>query len=154
MVHYRHFTSLAAVGLVAVLAAPAARASDVTYFGRWTVSDEKPDYSTKGLLYKTIDIAPCGNDFCGVSVDDKNGCGPTLFRFFTAHAKDDELIGHGKWGSLKKKVQINYATPTGEKPYFSLGLGDDNMDVTGREGSIPTFEANYAYVGPTQCSAK
>jgi hypothetical protein len=125
----------------------------ISYFGRWTVSDDKPEYSSKGVVYKTVDIAPCGKDFCGVSVDENNACGPTLFRFLTAHVKDEELNGHGRWGSVKKKLQINYATPEGETPYVRLGLGEDDMDVTGREGSIPTFEANYKYVGEGTCVA-
>lgn len=157
MVHHRHSILRATLGLALSLGANAAMATNVpgvSYFGRWTVSDDKPEYSSKGVVYKTVDIAPCGNDFCGVSVDDKNNCGATLFRFFTAHAQDDELVGHGRWGAAKKKIQINYTKPSTESPYFSLGIGDDNMDVTGREGSIPTFQANYKFVGKGTCVAK
>jgi hypothetical protein len=147
------------VGLALSLGANAALATNVpvvSYFGRWTVSDDKPEYSSKGVVYKTVDIAPCGNDFCGVSVDDENHCGATLFRFFTAHVNDQELAGHGRWGETKKKLQINYSIPTEpiEKPYFTLGLGEDDMDVTGREGSIPTFQANYKFIGEGTCVAK
>jgi hypothetical protein len=154
MVHHRHFTLLAAAGLALGFGANLAMATEVLYFGRWTVSDEKPEYSSKGVIYKTFDVAPCGKDFCGVSVDDNGKCGATLFRFFTAHAKDDELAGHGRWGEIKKKLQINYATPADEKPFITLGLGEDDMDVTGREGSIPTFQANYKFVGEGTCVAK
>jgi hypothetical protein len=38
------------------------------YYGRWTVGGAKEVFSARGKLYKTIDIAPCGRDFCGVSV--------------------------------------------------------------------------------------
>lgn len=133
----------------------AVRAEDnANYFGRWTVSDDKPAYSAKGKLYKTIDFAPCGNDFCGVSVDDENHCGPTLFRFLTIHAHNNELVGHGRWGDVKKKIMINYITVDGDKPYVMLGLGEDDLDLTGREGSLPAFEANYKQIGEATCKAK
>jgi hypothetical protein len=151
MRHFTYLTILASFGLV--LGANMAAAAEVSYFGRWTVSDEKPDYSSKGLLYKTVDIAPCGKDFCGVSVDDKGVCGPTLFRFFTAHAKDADLSGHGRWGKEKKKLEISYAQPSDAPPYLVLGVGDAGMDLTGREGSLPTFEANYKFMGKSSCSA-
>ena len=86
--------------------------------------------------------------------DDQNRCGPTLFRFLTIHATNEELNGHGLWGSVKKKLQIGYATPQDVKPYVYLGLGEDDMDITGREGSLPTFTANYARAGDVTCTAK
>ena len=134
-----------------VLASPAVRAEDSHYFGRWTVSDDKPAFSAKGKLYKTFDVAPCGKDFCGISVSDKGGCGDTLFRFLTIHEKDDELNGHGRWGTVKKKLTVGFATPQDAPSYLFLGLGEDDMDFTGREGSIPTFEANYKHVGDAVC---
>ncbi len=136
---------------VLVLASPAARAEDSHYFGRWTVSDDKPAYSAKGKLYKTFDVAPCGKDFCGISVSDKGDCGETLFRFLTIHENNDELTGHGRWGAMKKKLTVGMAKPDGAPSYMFLGLGDDNMDITGREGSIPTFEANYKRVSDAVC---
>jgi hypothetical protein len=152
--HRNHSILLASLGLALTLCGGAARAENASYFGRWTVSDDKPAYSAKGKLYKTVDIAPCGNDFCGVSVDDQNHCGATLFRFLTIHAKNQQLIGHGVWGKTKKKIELDYATPAGEKPYVMLGLGADDMDITGRDGSIPTFQANYKNVGEASCNAK
>ena len=153
--HRRHSILLGALGLAVTLGATVARADDppANYMGRWTVSDDKPVFSAKGKLYKTFDVAPCGKDFCGVSVDDANKCGPTLFRFLTAHAADYTLNGHGVWGSVKKKLQIAYAMPDNDKPYISIGLGNDDMDITGREGSIPTFEANYKQAGDATCKA-
>jgi hypothetical protein len=155
MSHHLYSTALAALvisQLTLGLGASAARAEGASYFGRWTVSETKPAFSSKGKLYKTIDIAPCGKDFCGVSVGDKNECGKTLFRFFTIHANDTELIGHGRWGNEKKKLIITYNTPEKEKPFFYLGLGDSGMiDLSGREGSLPTFEAPYKLVGAATC---
>ncbi len=136
------------------LGATMANAGSSPYFGRWTVSDDKPAFSAKGKLYKTFDVAPCGKDFCGVAVDDQNGCGPTLFRFLTIHAENEQLVGHGQWGKVKKKLQIDYATPAGEKPYIMIGLGEDDMDITGREGSMPTFQANYKNIGDAGCTTK
>jgi hypothetical protein len=143
---------LVGLGLVLTLGSTMARAENASYFGRWTVSDDKPVYSAKGKLYKTFDIAPCGKDFCGVSVDDNNKCGPTLFRFLTIHATNENLTGHGLWGSVKKKLQISYAIPGSDPPYITIGLGEDDMDITGREGSMPTFEANYKAVGKATCT--
>jgi hypothetical protein len=152
---HRHLSILlASFSLALTLNGSAARAENAAYFGRWTVSDDKPAYSAKGKLYKTVDIAPCGKDFCGVAVDDQNHCGDTLFRFLTIHVKNEQLIGHGVWGKTKKKIELDYATPVGEKPYVMIGLGADDMDITGREGSMPTFQANYKNVGVAECKAK
>ena len=152
--HRTLITTFAVFGLALTLAAPLARAAEVSYFGRWTVSDDKPAFSAKGKLYKTFDVAACGNDFCGVSVDDNNRCGPTLFRFLTVHAKNDDIIGHGLWGSTKKKLEIGYSRPDNAEPNIYLGLGADDMDLNGREGSIPTFEANYKNIGKATCTTK
>ena len=71
------------------------------------VAGEKPVFSSRGREYKTIDIAPCGKDFCGVSVADNGRCGPTLFRFLMKRANGEtELRGHGKWGGARKNVLI------------------------------------------------
>lgn len=134
-----------------VLATTAARAEESHYFGRWTVSDDKPAFSAKGKLYKTFDVAPCGNDFCGVSVSDKGGCGEKLFRFLTIHAGNDELNGHGRWGAVKKKLTIGFVKSDGEPGYVYLGIGNDDMDLSARESSMATFEANYKRLGNAVC---
>jgi hypothetical protein len=153
MFHRTHSIAAAALGLALSLGANAALANTEHFYGRWTVSDDKPAYSAKGKLYKSIDMAPCGNDFCGVSVSDNNQCGPTLFRFFTTHAKDEDLSGHGLWGTAKKKLIMGFATPQDAKAYMYLGLGADDMDLGGREGSTPTFEANYNKIDEATCIA-
>ena len=51
-------------------AASGAASGTSPYFGRWAVSEDRPVFTARGRLYKTIDVAPCGRDFCGVSVDD------------------------------------------------------------------------------------
>ena len=142
------------LGLALSLGGNLANATTEQYYGRWTVSDDKPAYSSKGIIYKTIDIAPCGNDFCGISVADDNSCGKALFRFFTTHASDEELTGHGKWGEAKKKLQMGYAKPDNQTPYMYVAVGSDDMDITGREGSIPTFQANYKNLGQASCTAE
>ena len=154
MSHRKLSSAAAALGLAICLGGNLAHATTEQYYGRWTVSDDKPAYSSKGILYKTIDIAPCGNDFCGISVADDNSCGKTLFRFFTTHAADEELTGHGKWGEAKKKLQMGYAKPDNETPYLYVAVGSDDMDITGREGSIPTFQANYKNLGQASCTAE
>ncbi len=132
----------------------AAQASDSQFFGRWKVSDDKPAYSAKGKQWKTFDVAPCGADFCGVAVDDSDNCGATLFRFLIIHANKDELIGHGRWGDEKKKLVIDYTKPETGPNGIYLGLGASDMDFSGREGSMPTFDANYKRVGNASCTVK
>jgi hypothetical protein len=131
-----------------------AHADTQQYYGRWTVSDDKPVYSSKGKVYKTIDIAPCGKDFCGLSVDDHNSCGKTLFRFFTTHAADEDLTGHGKWGEAKKKLQMGFVAPSDAEAYVYVALGADDMDISGREGSNPTFDARYKKIGAASCTTE
>lgn len=152
-----HRTNTIAGLLVCValsLGTTSAYAASDQYYGRWTVSDEKPVYSSKGILYKTIDIAPCGNDFCGVSVADDQSCGQVLFRFLTTHPDGEDLFGHGKWGKAKKRLELGYASPEDDPPYLYLALGSDDMDMSGREGSIPTFQAGYKRLGDVTCTAK
>ncbi|MBG1230911.1 hypothetical protein [Aestuariivirga litoralis] len=149
----RHSILLSVLGLAALSGATMARAEGPSIFGRWTVSDEKPAFSAKGKLYKTIDVAPCSADFCGVSVSDKGACGPTLFRFFTAHAKDEELTGHGMWGSAKKKLMI-YMSTVDDKPQMLLGVGADDFNFEARDGSMASFQANYKTTGSASCTAK
>jgi hypothetical protein len=155
MSHYSsHSIAAVALGLALTCGANLASADTSFYYGRWTVKDDKPAYSAKGKLYKTFDMAVCGKDFCAVSVDDSKHCGPTLFRFFTNHTKDEEITGHGLWGAEKKKLIVGYATPQDEPAYVYLGLGESDMDLGGREGSMPTFEANYKMIGKASCLAK
>ena len=126
------------------------------YFGRWTVSENRPVFTAKGRLYKTVDIAPCGRDFCGVSVDDRGTCGTTLFRFLMAHADaSDTLRGHGMWGGGRKTVQLdNYEdsdAPGGRKIELYLG---DGHDFGERSDNMPKFHANYNKAGRAQCNAR
>ena len=149
-----HITARLALGLIFSLSGTLAHAAMDQYYGRWTVGDEKPAYSSKGILYRTIDIAPCGEDFCGISVAKDNSCGEVLFRFLTTHMADEELVGHGKWGKAKKKLQLGYAAIENEAPYMYLALGSDDMDLSGREGSIPTFQAAYERHGEVSCTTE
>jgi hypothetical protein len=75
------------------------------YYGRWTVDDESPVFTARGRLYKTIDVAPCGRDFCGVSVDDAGTCGATLFRFFGRRANGHSF---GERSGSMPKFHANY----------------------------------------------
>ena len=153
MAHRTHVIASLTIGLALNLSGNLAYAATDQYYGRWTVSDDTPAYSSKGIQYKTIDLAPCGDDFCGVSVAQDDSCGKVLFRFLTTHADDELLIGHGPWGKAKKKVELGYAKPEDAAPYLYLALGSDDMDLTGREGSIPTFQANYERHGDAACTA-
>ena len=153
-IHSRHLILAAGFILVGLCGNTAAQAADSQFFGRWTVSDDKPAYSAKGKQWKTFDVAPCGADFCGVAVDDKETCGATLFRFLTIHANSEELTGHGRWGAEKKKLIIDYTKPDTGPNGLYLGLGANDMDFSGREGSMPTFDANYKRVGDAVCGVK
>ena len=152
--HLRYLSAGLSLVLVGLGGIGTAQAGESHYFGRWTVSDDKPVYSSKGKLYKTFDVAPCGNDFCGIGVSDSGKCGDTLFRFLTVHANNDEITGHGRWGNEKKKLTIGFAKPDNAPSYLYLGLGNDDMDLSGREGSIPSFEANYKHTGNAVCLGK
>jgi hypothetical protein len=125
------------------------------YFGRWQVDDSAARYTARGRLYKTIDIAPCGRDFCGVSVDERGSCGATLFRFLSTHRDgNSRLLGHGAWGTAKKDVTIDYYEsdqPTQGRLELNLGNGHDFGE---RGGSMPMFNATYAPQGAAQCRAR
>lgn len=125
------------------------------YFGRWTVSSEKERFSSRGQLYRTIDIAPCGRDFCGVSVGAGGTCGPTLFRFFARNQRAEMLRGHGVWGAQKKNVTLesyeNEDAPGGR--VIDLNLGD-GYDFGERSDNIPKFTANYRPAGAIRCTAR
>lgn len=143
-----------AFGVALSLGGSLAYAATDQYYGRWTLSDEKPVYSSKGISYKTIDIAPCGKDFCGVSVGEDSACGTTLFRLPTTPSTDEVFAGHGKWGKVEKTLQLNFAMMEDDQPYLYVALGSDDMDITGREGSIPTFDAEYRLEGEAACTAE
>lgn len=126
------------------------------YYGRWTVSEDKPVFSSRGIAYKTIDIAPCGNDFCGVSVADGGKCGATLFRFFGHRATSEDLLhGHGRWGSARKNIQIgtweDQDAPGGRVIELYLG---DGYDFGERSENMPKFQALYRPTGRAQCTAR
>jgi hypothetical protein len=136
---------------------PAAAAGGSSpYFGRWTVSEDRPVFTARGRLYKTIDFAPCGRDFCGVSVDDRGRCGVTLFRFLMSHADGTATLhGHGRWGSERKNVQIDtYGdsdNPAGRT--IDLYLGDGH-DFGERSDNMPKFHGEYRKAGRAQCMAR
>ncbi|MES2442758.1 MAG: hypothetical protein V4574_07995 [Pseudomonadota bacterium] len=140
------------------LSAPAQAAPEATspYYGRWTVSEDRPVFTARGRLYKTIDVAPCGRDFCGVSVADDGKCGSVLFRFLGRRANGDgELRGHGKWGADKKTVVIyNASDPeVANGQSIELYLGDGH-DFGERSGNMPKFHANYRRLGGARCTTR
>lgn len=144
---------VAVAGLALSGPAPAAAdapGSATPYYGRWTVDEDRPVFTARGKLYKTIDIAACGKDFCGISVDDKGKCGPVLFRFLGKNVSAEMLRGKGKWGDEKKNVVIySYGDDTG----FELYLGDGHS-FGERSASMPKFHANYRKAGRASCSAR
>jgi len=152
--HFNTLMSMAALALAAS-AATAAPAGTSPYFGRWTVSDDKPVYTAKGREYKTIDIAPCGKDFCGVSVGDKGQCGAKLFRFLAEHQDGSTALqGHGKWGSAIKNVVIEtWEVPTNSGiQQLNIRLGE-GYDLGERSGNMPKFQATYRRLGNATCGA-
>jgi len=126
------------------------------YYGRWVVSENRPVFTARGQLYKTIDVARCGHDFCGVSVADKGACGTILFRFLGGHATGtDELHGHGKWGDAQKNIAIyHYTDPVSTaSPSIELYLGDGH-NFGDRSGNMPKFHATYRRLGSARCLAR
>ncbi|MEO7634081.1 MAG: hypothetical protein ABIS38_00360 [Sphingomicrobium sp.] len=149
--------SILAGALVALTGAGQAAAGNANvYAGRWTVSEDKPVFSRRGLDYKSFDIAQCGRDYCGVSVGRSGRCGPTLFRFKAKTvSRQRGLVGHGRWGDAVKNVET-YAWP--EKGArggrgMNLNLGDGH-DFGERSGSMPKFSAEYSPVGAARCIAR
>jgi hypothetical protein len=143
---------------MAVMAAavPAAARAPGTYVGRWTVADDKPAYSARGLLYQTVDIALCGKDYCGVSVGKDGACGPVMFRFLAKSlASEEGLSGHGRWGNAKKNIEL-YAfkdprAKGGRTLMLALGDGHNFND---RGGNMPMFSAGYRAIGVARCVAR
>jgi len=124
------------------------------YYGRWTVDEDRPVFTARGKPYKTIDVAPCGRDFCGVSVSDTGSCGTVLFRFLSRSAMLDELRGHGKWGDAQKNVVVyNGSEPGAATRAFELYLGD-GYNFGERSGSMPKFHATYRRLGGAKCSTR
>lgn len=155
-----HRATALSIGLVtiamAVAATPASAAPNSPFWGRWQVEDRNAPFSSRGREYKTIDIAPCGKDFCGVSVADSGKCGPTLFRFLMKRASgNEELRGHGKWGNGRKNVLIWMFGGDEGKPrdQFQLYLGD-GYDFGERSENMPKFDAMYRKSGVARCTAR
>lgn len=143
----------AMLGLPATAQAPASS----SWYGRWIISEDRPAFTSRGRAYKTIDIAPCGKDFCGVSVADDGKCGTVLFRFFGYRAKEDSYLqGHGKWGSVRKNVVIySYDVSEGgpAKWEIELYLGE-GYDFGGRSENMPKFHGVYRRDAAAQCLSR
>jgi len=124
-------------------------------YGRWTTTEPAKAFTKRGAEYRQFDIAPCGKDFCGVSVGPKGVCGPVLFRFLTKHIKDWMLTGHGKWGAQKMNLglEINEIESSGRYELL-LGLGDSGYALESRESSMPKFTATYRPAGPASCTTR
>lgn len=155
--HQRAVLSIAAIAaMVGPVAASANAASTPSYAGRWTVADNKPQFSTKGRFYKTLDVAPCGSDVCGVSVNDSGICGPVLFRFRSASlAREEQARGHGRWGTAKKKLLFSSWSdsdvPGGRRMIIYLG---DGYNFGERSGNMPKYSAQYRPTGRASCRAR
>lgn len=155
-----HRIALLSIGLAGLtLAVPtSAEAAGSPFWGRWKVTSngDAPVFSSRGREYKTIDIAPCGKDFCGVSVKEGGQCGPVLFRFLMKRADGkDELRGHGKWGTGRKNVLIwlfdGDANEQHQRMQIYLGEG---YDFGERSANMPKFDAAYRHSGAAKCKAR
>jgi len=125
-------------------------------YGRWSVSDDRPVFTVRGHLFKTIDIQPCGDDFCGVSVSDTGQCGASLFRFLGKHANNtDALIGHTQWGQAKKNIVIyvNPESEVGPDKLLEIYIGDGH-DFGERSENMPKFHASYRRAGQALCRSR
>lgn len=146
--------ALGGVALTGVAHAGQARAAASDYYGRWTVSEDRPVFTARGRLYKTIDVVRCARGFCGVSVDDGGKCGGVMFRFAGPPTDNAYAIrGRGKWGDTQKNLEI-YASGTSEDgsgPNLEIFLGDGH-NFGGRSASMPKFHAEYRRLGTARCS--
>lgn len=131
--------------------------------GRWQIHDarERQRLSARGRPYKTIDIAPCGNGLCGVSVNDNGSCGATLFRFQSRPQRvNDELRGQAVWGRGRTVLVISYYDknhPDDEYEWEGMEIRQISIDVgsrpdfESRSGSMPLFNGNYYGLGQARC---
>lgn len=157
--HHDLRMSIIVAAAAAVLAGPAtaAAAAPLTYLGRWTVAEDSPVFSVKGRFYKTVDLARCGADVCGVSVADNGACGSVLFRFHSATlAKETSVYyGHGRWGKAKTNLGLGIwkdsDVPGGRRMNITLG---DGYDFGLRSGNMPKFSAEYRPTGNARCVAR
>ena len=148
--------ALGAAGLLGASSRGGATPASSPYFGRWTVDEDRPVFTARGRLYKTLDVAPCGRDFCGVSVDDRGRCGSTMFRFLMSHSDGSTTLqGHGKWGAERKNIALDSYedsdAPGGRRIELNLG---DGYDFGERSGNMPKFHASYRKSGEAQCIAR
>lgn len=146
---------IASLGMTASMAQAAAAGTGSPYFGRWTIENKEDQFSAKGRSYKTIDIAPCGKDFCGVSVNTASGtCGPTLFRFLSKNkAGNTALRGHGKWGTARKNITVYTYDDSNNDKILSLLLSN-GVALNERSGSMIIFDGSYERLGAAKCMTK
>jgi hypothetical protein len=142
----------AAAGMAAVGGTGVLAKRQNVYVGRWTVYDDRPIFSSRGMPYKTVDILACGNDYCGVSVGKNGACGPTLFRFEMKPVESEKgLSGRGRWGNQMKNIEI-YADQEKAGRLMDLYLGDGHS-FDKRSGSMATYTAFYRPRGAAHCVA-
>lgn len=154
MARLSHWRSGLSIALLVALDASALAATPSPYYGRWTIDEADARFSAQGRPYRTIDIAPCGKDFCGVSVDPKGVCGATLFRFLTRHGDGTTtLIGHGKWGNAVQNVNINAWQEDKGQWMLDLRLGN-GRNLGERSGNMPKFTGSYKRLGIASCRAR
>jgi hypothetical protein len=152
--------SLVALAALAAFGAPVEAGAPVSVkpppYGRWTVDEARPIFTARGRLYKTVDIAPCGRRFCGVSVGDDGKCGALLFRLSMPAADwSDGLYGRSKWGNGQQDFGIYDGTEVQSKHFTRIELSVGNeIDFNSRSGSMPKFQAAYRRLGAARCVAK
>ncbi len=128
------------------------------YYGRWTIDEKSVASSVREKLYQTIDVAPCGSDFCGISVDTTGTCGVTLFRIRYTPPNDgfkgDKLNGSGVWGDKMKYIEVSvYNLPKPKKGRaFWIALGGKH-NIASRV-DMPTFIGEYSLIGEAKCMVK
>jgi hypothetical protein len=153
---FSHSIARLSISVMALTSAVAGAAAPSPYYGRWTVGEEHSTFTARGRQYKSIDIAPCGKDFCGVSLDDNGRCGPVLFRFLGRRANgQDTLYGHGRWGTTTKNIQIDTWDGDGKPAERSLSLYlGDGHSFGDRSENMPKFHAEYRRTGAAVCRAR
>lgn len=152
---FHRAASLSIAAMLVTAALPAAAAPARPYFGRWTLNTNET-LSSRGREYKTFDIAPCGRDFCGVSVNPNGSCGATLFRFLMKRADGkDSLRGHAKWGNARKNMVAWLYDEDGEEQQDNLQLYvGDGYDFGERSENMPKFDGTYRKSGVARCTAR
>lgn len=121
--------------------------------GRWALAQGSQTSAEQQKPYKTIDIQPCGDGLCGVSVNDKGDCGETLFRDLTLHEGPLGTFadGSGPWGKDILDLRIVYLDETAQIGVFLSSFTPGANDEGTRSVE---YHETYQHIAEAACKVK